>query len=119
MPESRTGRALAAQPAEAVEPTVGTRQHRLATLLADMVPGARTIRVSQRQPGQNWPSPYTRAYDTQGQLIALNRAQRVTVARWVIRAHPDVSWDETYDLDLATGTLRLAAAVYATTGEGR
>ncbi|MFE7312853.1 hypothetical protein ACFU7T_07055 [Streptomyces sp. NPDC057555] len=109
MPKSPSGRALAAQKAEADEPTADARRHRLAALLADMVPGARTVRVSQQQPGQNWPSPYARAYDVQGQLIALNRAQRVTVARWVIRAHPYVPWDETYDLDLATSTLRATA----------
>ncbi|WP_241779607.1 hypothetical protein [Streptomyces natalensis] len=106
MPKSRSGRALVASQAEADEPTADTRRRRLVTLLADMVPGACTVRVSQQQPGQNWPSPYARAYDAQGQLMALNRAQRVTVARWVIRAHPYVPWDETYDLDLATGALR-------------
>ncbi|UQA96625.1 hypothetical protein [Streptomyces halobius] len=84
-----------------------------------MVPGAATVRVSQHQPGQNWPSLYARAYDAGRQLISLNRAQRVTVARWVIRAHPDVHWDETYDLDLATGTLRRAAAAHTSTGGGR
>ncbi|MFE1174266.1 hypothetical protein [Streptomyces sp. NPDC058773] len=119
MPKSASGRALPAPQAKADAPSADARRHRLAALLADMVPGACTIRVSQRQPGQNWPSPYARAYDAQGQLIALSRAQRVTVARWVIRVHPDVSWDETYDLDLATGTLRFAAAVYAATGGGR
>ncbi|MGP3948498.1 hypothetical protein [Streptomyces sp. 7N604] len=119
MPESRSGRALAAQPAKAVEPTGGTRQHRLATLLAGMVPGARTIRVSQREPGQTWPSPYSRAYDEHGQLMAVNLAQGITAARWVIRAHPEVTGDEAYDLDLTTAALRPAIEAYATTGGGR
>lgn len=119
MPKYWSERALPAQTPKADAPAIGARQQRLARLLADMVPGAATIRVSQRQPGQNWPSPYARAYDAQGQLIALNRAQRVTVARWVIRAHPDMLWDETYDLDLATGTLRLALAAATGTGGGR
>ncbi|MFJ9420004.1 hypothetical protein ACIRPT_38500 [Streptomyces sp. NPDC101227] len=119
MPKSPSGRRLAAPQAKAGEPTAGARRHRLAALLADMVPGARTIRVAQRQPGQNWPSPYARAYDAQGQLVALNRAQRLSAARWVIRAHPDMSWYETYDLDLATGALRLAVAASTPTGDGR
>ncbi|MBC2902172.1 hypothetical protein H4N64_11225 [Streptomyces sp. PSKA01] len=84
----------------------------MAALLADMVPGARTIRVSQRDPGHIWPSPYTRAYGAQGQLIRLNRARCLTVARWVIRAHPELSWDGAYDLDLTTGVLRPAAEAY-------
>ncbi|MEW1660770.1 hypothetical protein [Streptomyces sp. NPDC093707] len=117
MPESPGGRVLVVEPSAVVE-TIGTRQRRLAALLADMVPGARTIRVSQRQPGQKWPSPYAHAYDARGRLIALNRAQRTTVARWVIRAHPDMTRDETYDLDLATGTLRPAVAVSLAIGGG-
>ncbi|GFE17917.1 hypothetical protein Sgleb_59640 [Streptomyces glebosus] len=118
MPKFRGGRAPAVQSAKAVEPTAGTHRHRLAALIADMIPGARTLRVSQREPGRSWPSPYARAYDAQGQLIALNRPQGMTAARWVIRAHPDVTWEEAYDLDLATGTLRPAGA-YAATGGGR
>ncbi|WP_405539622.1 hypothetical protein OG787_46740 [Streptomyces sp. NBC_00075] len=119
MPESWTGRALAAQPAKTLDPTAGTRRHRLAVLLADMVPGARTVRVSQHQPSQTWPSPYTRAYDEQGQLVPLNRAQRVTTARWVIRAHPEANWDEAHDLDLTTGALRPAAEACAVVDGGR
>ncbi|GFE25733.1 hypothetical protein [Streptomyces nigrescens] len=119
MPESRSGRAHAAQPAKAVALTRGPLQNRLVALLAEMVPGARTIRVSQRQPGQNWPSPYARAYDSRGQLIALNRAQRMTAARWVIRAHPELSWDEAHDIDLVNGALRPATDAYAVAGRGR
>ena len=113
MPASRSERALAAQPAKAVEAADGTRQHRLAVLLTDMVPGARIIRVSQYQPSQTWPSPYTRAYDERGQPIPLNRTQRVAAARWVIRAFPEANWDEAHDLDLATGTLRPTAGTRA------
>ncbi|WP_262371491.1 hypothetical protein [Streptomyces sp. WAC01526] len=119
MPKSRGGRAPAVQSAKAVELTAETRQHRLAALIADMVPGARALRVSQREPGRSWPSPYARAYDAQGQHVALNRAQGMTAARWVIRAHPEVIWDEAYDLDLTTGALRPAADAYAATGGGR
>lgn len=78
-----------------------------------MVPGARTIRVSQRGPDRTWPSPYARAYDAQGSLVTLNRAQSLTAARWMMRTHPEVNWSETHDLDLATGVLRPAAAACA------
>ncbi|WP_244190692.1 hypothetical protein [Streptomyces caeruleatus] len=119
MPESWTGRALGAQPAKTDDPTAGTRQHRLAVLLADMVPGARIVRVSRHQPSQTWPSPYTRAYDERGQPVPLNRTQRVAAARWVIRAFPEVNWDEAHDLDLATGTLRPTAKARAHSDGGR
>ncbi|MGW7523009.1 hypothetical protein [Streptomyces sp. NPDC054783] len=116
MPESRNGRAHTAQAVRVLDPAIGSRQRRLAALLADMVPGARTIRVSQREPDRTWPSPYARAYDAQGSLVALNRAKGLTAARWVMRAHPEVNWIETsgtYDLDLATGVLRRAVEAYA------
>jgi hypothetical protein len=119
MPASRSGRALAAQPAKAVAPTDGIRQHRLAVLLADMVPGARIIRVSQHQPSQTWPSPYTRAYDERGQPMSLNRTQRVAAARWVIRAFPETNWDEAHDLDLTTGILHPAAGTCTPSDGGR
>ncbi|MET9374891.1 hypothetical protein ABZX98_12175 [Streptomyces sp. NPDC002992] len=109
MPESRSGRAHTVPHAQ----VPSTRQRRLATLLADRVPGARTIRVSQSEPGRTWPSSYARAYDAQGSLVALNRAQGLTAARWVMRTHPEANWNEAYDLDLATGVLRPAAEAYA------
>ncbi|MGW5200778.1 hypothetical protein [Streptomyces spiralis] len=110
MPESRNGRAHTAQ---APDPASGSPQRRLATLLADMAPGARTIRVSQREPDRTWPSPYARAFDVQGSPVALNRAQGRTVARWVMRTHPEANWSDAYDLDLATGALRPAAEAHA------
>ena len=119
MPESWTGRALAAPPAKTVGPTAGTRQLRLAVLLADMVPGARIVRVSQHQPNRTWPSPYARVYGERGHLIPLSRAQRLTAARWVIRAYPEASWDEAHDLDLTTATLRPAAQAHAVANGGR
>ncbi len=99
-------------------PLASARQQRLACLFAEMVPGASTLSVSQRQPGQSWPSPCARAYDGQVEPIAPNRAQRVTLARWVIRAHPELIWGEAYDLSLTTGSLRPAAEACAATGKG-
>ncbi|MFF8868189.1 hypothetical protein ACF08B_39855 [Streptomyces sp. NPDC015139] len=113
MPESQSGRAHTARPVRVLAPAIGPRRRRLAALLADMVSGARTIRVSQREPDRTWPSPYARAYDVRGSLVALNRAQGRTAARWVMRVHPEVNWNEAYELDLATGVLRPAAEAYA------
>ncbi|MFE3774539.1 hypothetical protein [Streptomyces sp. NPDC059122] len=118
MPKSRDGRALAPRFAESAK-AISTHQHRLATLLADMVPGARALRVSQRHPGLSWPSPYSRAYDTEGHPIPLTRPQRVTAARWVIRAHPEVNWDEAHDFDLVNGAMRPAADAYTVPDGGR
>ncbi|MFJ8107963.1 hypothetical protein [Streptomyces sp. NPDC096132] len=100
-------------------PADGARQDRLAALLADMVPGARIIRVSQHQPSQTWPSPYTRAYDERGQPIPLNRTQRGAAARWVIRTFPEANWDEAHDLDLATGILRPTVGACASSDGSR
>ncbi|MEV1026636.1 hypothetical protein [Streptomyces sp. NPDC050264] len=83
-----------------------------------MVPGARTIRVSQREPGQTWPSPYARAYDRCGQLITISRAQGRTAARWIIRTHPEADWSRAHDLDLTTGSLHVARAAAFTVAEG-
>ncbi|MEV3853134.1 hypothetical protein AB0J38_02285 [Streptomyces sp. NPDC050095] len=113
MLETGNGRPIAQAPAATA------RQLRLAALLADMVPAARTIRVSQREPERTWPSPYARAYDAHGRLIPLNRAQCLTAARWVMRTHSEANWDEAHDLDLTTGTLRHAAEAYATVAGGR
>ncbi|MGW7517794.1 hypothetical protein ACWGJ2_19615 [Streptomyces sp. NPDC054796] len=118
MSDNATGRPAAALPAEADPACAGIRERRLAELLADMVPGARTIRVSQREPSQVWPSPYARACDAQGQLLALNRPQSLAAARWVIRAHSELAWDEPYDLDLASGVLRATVEGHAVAAGG-
>ncbi|MGY1435443.1 MULTISPECIES: hypothetical protein [Streptomyces] len=96
----------------------GACHARLAELLADMIPRACVIRVSQREPDRCWPSPYARAYDERGRLLILNRAQRLTAARWVIRASPELDWDEPHDLDLVSGTLRPTAVGYAAVDGG-
>ncbi|MEU4200819.1 hypothetical protein AB0F64_12815 [Streptomyces sp. NPDC026294] len=116
MPAHTSGRASAALPVSPAR--AGSRHERLAELLADMLPGARTIRVSQCEPDRSWPSPYARAYDERGRLLALNRAQRLTAARWIIRASPELDWDEPHDLDLASGALRPTAEGYATVTGG-
>ncbi|MFG3253278.1 hypothetical protein [Streptomyces sp. NPDC048172] len=90
----------------------------MAHLLADMVPGATIIRVTQRAPGLSWPSAHARAYDHEGNGLPMTRAQRVSAARWVIRTYQGVDWTEPHDLDLPSGTLRpLVQYAHGTGGE--
>lgn len=89
------------------------RHRRLADLLADMVPGAATFRVTLHGPSMAWPHPHARAYDPAGEQLTLNRIQAVTVARWIIRTHPEVVWGDTYDFDLAAARLQRAAMAAA------
>ncbi|MFD3418814.1 hypothetical protein [Streptomyces decoyicus] len=99
MPKYWSGRALPEQMAQAAAPPAGARQ--------------------QHQPSQCRPSFYARAYDGQAEAIALNHTQRVTLARWVDRAHPELPWGEAYGFSLTTGSPRSAAEVYAGTGKER
>ncbi|MFI1825397.1 hypothetical protein ACH41E_02930 [Streptomyces sp. NPDC020412] len=117
MPAHHSGRAHIALPAT----DHADRSRRLARAIAAMIPGAATARVSQRDPGQVWPSPHLRAYDPEGRAVAVTRAKGLTAARWIIRAHPAIDWTtgEAYDFDLTTGALRPAAEAHATTGGGR
>ncbi|UUN25430.1 transcriptional regulator [Streptomyces sp. FIT100] len=81
------------------------RCRRLATALTDLVPEAARIRVTQQAPTESWPHPHARAYDSDGCLIELKRAQVYTVARWIMRAHPEALWKEAHDFDLASAEL--------------
>jgi hypothetical protein len=85
------------------------RAHRLAAQLADMIPGAATIRVSLTEPGSVWPHPYTVARDEGGERLELSRTTSSTVARWVMRVWPEEDWNEPHILDLATATLTPSA----------
>jgi hypothetical protein len=96
---------------------VDDQQRRLAALLADMVPGAVTFRVTLQDPTKVWPAPHARAYDAAGGLLTLTRTQAVTAARWIIRTHPETAWGDVYDFGLATA--RLTRAALAAAGRGR
>ncbi|MDJ1136268.1 hypothetical protein [Streptomyces iconiensis] len=118
MPDHTSGSTAVAVTTENTQVHAGDRQQRLAELLADMVPGARTIRVSQLGPDRSWPSPHARAFDERGRPLGLNRAQRLTVARWVMRASPELDWAEPHDFDLVSGALLPAAEGHAVANGG-
>jgi hypothetical protein len=96
-------------------PDADDRSRRLAVLLADMMPGAAIIRINLRKPRTCWPHLHVRVYDASGRRITVPRAKAVAAARWILRAHPQASWDETHDFDVTEGVLRTAAA----SGTGR
>lgn len=91
-------------------PAAGNRRIRLARCPAEMIPGARTIRVTLRAQARTWPSPYATAYDATGRRPTLNQAQARTAARWIIHACPEAEWRHDQVLDLASGSITNAAA---------
>jgi hypothetical protein len=95
----------------------GSRHRRLADLLADMVPGAATFRVTLLSPAGVWPHPHARAYDAAGAPVTLTRTQETTAARWIIRIHPEADWTRPHAFDLATA--QLTRSDKAVAGRGR
>jgi hypothetical protein len=91
-------------------PSAGNRRIRLTRCLAEIIPDARTIRVTLHAPTRTWPSPYATAYDAAGRRLTLNQAQARTAARWIIRACPEAEWRHGQVLDLASGSITNAAA---------
>jgi hypothetical protein len=91
------------------------RQHLLAAQLADMIPGAATIRVSLTDPTQTWPIPHAVAKDASGSRVELSRTTARVAARWIMRVWPDVDWTHPHAFDLATAALTRSALV----GRGR
>ncbi|WP_042419721.1 hypothetical protein [Streptacidiphilus anmyonensis] len=81
------------------------RQRRLATQLADMIPGAATIRVSLNDPKQPWPHPHAIAKNEAGQTIELGRTTTRIASRWILRVWPDADWNRPHTFDLAAATL--------------
>ncbi|WP_369392782.1 transcriptional regulator [Streptomyces sp. CG1] len=89
------------------------RRHRLAAQLADMIPGAVTIRVSLTDPKQEWPHPHAIVKDEAGKSMELSRTTARAAARWILRVWPDADWTRPHTFDLADATLTrsdLAAA---------
>ncbi len=81
------------------------RARRLAIQLADLIPGATTLRVSLVDPERQWPHPHARASDASGTPVVLTRTKAKVAARWVLRTWPDADWTRPHTLDLATARL--------------
>ncbi|MEU8507171.1 transcriptional regulator [Streptomyces brevispora] len=93
------------------------RQHRLATQLADMIPGAATIRVSLNDPTRTWPHPHTIVKDESGKTMDLSRTTAMVAARWILRVCPEADWTRPHTFDLAEASLTRSDLVAA--GRGR
>ncbi|MFJ7275463.1 transcriptional regulator [Kitasatospora sp. NPDC098663] len=98
---------MLAMPKEAHYPAPSQSQQRLAVQLADMIPGAVTIRVSLADPRRQWPHPYTVALNANGEQLPLSRATIKVAARWVLRTWPEADWTRPHALDLTTGQLNV------------
>lgn len=105
MPQHLDGRTHTSDvPGHSASP-VGGRRLRLARTLAEMLPGARTLRVTLRGPAQAWPSPHASASDGAGRRMPLSCPQARTAALWIIRACPEADWSQDRECDLKTGRL--------------
>jgi hypothetical protein len=93
------------------------RQHRLAIQLADMIPGAATIRVSLNDPKQAWPYPHAIVKDEAGKTMELGRITERVAARWILRVWSEAEWNRPHTFDLASATLTRSDQVAA--GRGR
>ncbi|WP_433855495.1 transcriptional regulator [Streptomyces kronopolitis] len=93
------------------------RQHRLAAQLADMIPGAATIRVSLNDPKQAWPHLHAIVKDETGDTLQLGRNTATVAARWILRVWPEADWTRPHTFDLADATLTRSDLVAA--GRGR
>jgi hypothetical protein len=92
------------------------RPRRLAAQLADMIPGAATIRVGLSDPNQTWPHPHVIVKDEAGQTMELSRTAARAAARWVLRVWPEADWTRPHTFDLADATLTRSDLIAARRG---
>lgn len=93
------------------------RQHRLATQLADMIPGAATVRVSLTDPQRRWPHPHATVKDAAGKTLELGRTTTTVAARWILRTWPEADWTRPHTFHLTDATLTRSDLI--TAGRGR
>ncbi|MYQ48760.1 transcriptional regulator [Streptomyces sp. SID4985] len=93
------------------------RQRRLATQLADMIPGAATIRVSLTDPKQAWPHLYVVVKDEAGKTMEVSRTTARVAARWILRVWPEVDWTRPHTFRLTDAALTRSDLVAV--GQGR
>ncbi|MDI3408929.1 transcriptional regulator [Streptomyces cavernicola] len=92
------------------------RQNRLAAQLADMIPGAATIRVSFSDPTQTWPHLHAIAKDEAGKTMELSRTTARVAGRWILRVWPDADWTRPHTFDLVDASLTRSDLVAAGRG---
>ncbi|MGW2657379.1 transcriptional regulator [Streptomyces sp. NPDC001478] len=92
------------------------RQHRLAAQLADMIPGAATIKVSLNEPTRAWPHPHATVKTSTGKFVALTPTTSRIAARWILRVWPEADWTQPQVFDVATATLTRSDLVAARRG---
>jgi hypothetical protein len=107
---------MLAMPSGTLACTDADRQRRLATQLADMIPGAATIRVSLNDPNQSWPHPHALVKDEAGQTMELGRTTARVAARWILRVWPEADWNRPHTFDLAAATLTRSDLIAAARG---
>ncbi|MFJ4007372.1 transcriptional regulator [Streptomyces sp. NPDC090023] len=82
-----------------------SRQRRLAVQLADMIPGAATIRVAFTDPEQRWPHLHVVVKDEAGTTLEVARTAARVAGRWILRVWPEVDWTRPHTFRLADGIL--------------
>ncbi|MGV9318231.1 transcriptional regulator [Streptomyces sp. NPDC003660] len=92
------------------------RQHRLAVQLADMIPGAATIRVSFTDPKQAWPHLHAVVKDEGGKTLETGRTTTRVAARWILRVWSETDWTQPHTFRLADATLTRSDLVAAARG---
>ncbi|WP_093801718.1 transcriptional regulator [Streptomyces sp. Wb2n-11] len=92
------------------------RQRRLAAQLADMIPGAATIRGSLTDPKQTWPYLHAVVKDEAGRPMELGRTTARVAARWILRVWPEGDWTRPHTFDLAEATLTRSDLITASRG---
>ncbi|MFF4453776.1 transcriptional regulator [Streptomyces goshikiensis] len=94
-----------------------SRQVRLAAQLADMIPGAATIRVSLTDPKRKWPHLHAIVRDEAGKTMEMGRPTLRVAARWILRVWPEADWTRPQPLRIADATLTRSDLIAA--GWGR
>ncbi|MFH9734378.1 transcriptional regulator [Streptomyces sp. NPDC017260] len=93
------------------------RRRRLAAQLADMIPGAATIRVSLTDPKQTWPHLHATVKGEAGKIMEPSQTTARVAARWILRVWPEVDWTRPHTFHLVDATLTRSDLI--TTVRGR
>ncbi|MGW4291051.1 transcriptional regulator [Streptomyces sp. NPDC004673] len=73
--------------------------------LADMIPGAGTIRVAYTDPRQRWPHLHAIVRDEAGETMEVGRTTARIARRWILRVWPEADWARPHTFRLADAAL--------------